>query len=227
MSSLTSSTSSSFSSGSYDTRLGYLSPTQISPLAKRMMTEVHQRCVARHSIAANICVDASKQPPRQIPPPPEQQAGKERLDSALGQSEDLLANIIAQLDAPISAFLPKDLTPEEKAEQAESEKFMNGCRITDDLTATMLKDSNDLFNELMGSMDAMEMHGFEVLSSETLLPRPQPRRKEVKVAQLNMQCSNRCTCVDAYAMNLVELQPLDFTGGYDVGGLLCHYCLGF
>ncbi|KAK5712930.1 hypothetical protein LTR17_017770 [Elasticomyces elasticus] len=121
-----------------------------------MMAAARAKYAANPALVAKICADAVTTLPNPLPPTPEALDFSERVDRAIAKSSSLIAETQAQLTAPVSAFLPAELTPEEVEEQKKAEVWMQNYRRTDEKIDCMLANNQKLFDDVIGTFDQMQ-----------------------------------------------------------------------
>ncbi len=231
------------------------SPTGFSHLDS-MMATARAKFAADPSLTSKIRADAIAKLPTALPPTSATLDFNERLDRAITKSSDLIAEAQAQLAAPVSDFLPTELTPAEIAEQKEAEIWTQGYKLAKERNDRLVGDSQELFEDVMGTIDQMQADGIPipedcVLPSLPSTPRaetpPMPgawfadgemptrttsTRREVEDVKLNSLYDGLaiegCTCSNSLSSRMTrQPQPLPFETTGDFGGMLCTYCLGF
>lgn len=133
-----------------------------------MMIQARAKYAANPALVSKIRADATSKAPKLLPPTPESLDFDERVDRAIAKSCGLLAEAQAQLNAPVSDFLPAELTPSELAEQADAEKWAEGSQLADRTTDRMLEGSQALLDEVMGLTDELQDSGIDVPGDATL-----------------------------------------------------------
>jgi len=147
------------------------------------MAEARAKYFCHPELTEKVLTSCKLPPPSRIPTP-EQMEYNERLDSAIVKSETLLAQARAQLAAPVSDFLPTELTGAELVEKEDAERWMAGYRFTDKLTDTMLAKNQRLYEEVMGLIDECEADGATIPDDIEVPPAPPtPTLAELKVPQ--------------------------------------------
>ncbi|KAK4554375.1 hypothetical protein LTR86_008583 [Recurvomyces mirabilis] len=149
-----------------------VSPVYTSPVVKGMMAEARRKYsdpIQMAVIRADVATHLSKQ----MPPTPEQLDHNERLDSTHTRSNALLTEALAAINTPVKAYLPKDLTPTEKAEKLEADAWYAGYKKTNAYTDSLLDRSNVLLFDVMSSIDVLDKHGYQLPNPSALKIRPQ------------------------------------------------------
>lgn len=94
-------------------------------------------------------------------PTPEDMDFHERLDKANSKTLELIEEAKRALASTPADHLPKELTEAEKAEQDAAAKWMEGYKLADKWTDTVLERSERLFQEVIGMMDEVDLTDVE------------------------------------------------------------------
>ncbi|KAK5706439.1 hypothetical protein LTR97_001427 [Elasticomyces elasticus] len=121
-----------------------------------MMAAARAKYAANPALVAKIRADTVTTLPNPLPPTPEALDFSERVDRAIAKPTSLIAGTQAQLTAPVSAFLPAELTPEDVEEQEKAEVWMQNYRRTDERIDCMLANNQKLFDDVMSTFDQMQ-----------------------------------------------------------------------
>ncbi|KAK0768953.1 hypothetical protein LTR59_017320 [Friedmanniomyces endolithicus] len=223
------------------------SPTGFSHLDS-MMATARAKFAADPSLTSKIRADAIAKLPTALPPTSATLDFNERLDRAITKSSDIIAEAQAQLAAPVSDFLPTELTPAEIAEQKEAKIWTQGYKLAKERNDRLVGDSQELFEDVMGTIDQMQADGIPipedcVLPSLPSTPRaetpPMPgawfadgemptrttsTRREVEDVKLNSLYDGLaiegCTCSNSLSSRMTrQPQPLPFETTGDFGGM--------
>ncbi|KAK1812749.1 hypothetical protein LTR12_012843 [Friedmanniomyces endolithicus] len=225
------------------------SPTGFSHLDS-MMAAARAKYSADPTLTSKIRADAIAKLPTSLPTTPATLDLNERLDRVIAKSGDLIAEAQAQLAAPVSDFLPPELTPAEVAEQKEAEMWMQGYKRAEERNDRLLGKSQKLFEDVMGTIDQMQAEGIPI-PQDCVLPSPPPTprvesppmpgawfadretptrvtttSREVKIDQLRSLYDGLtiegCTCSNSLSSRMTKRpQPLPFETTDDFGGNKC------
>ncbi|KAK4959151.1 hypothetical protein LTR10_003950 [Elasticomyces elasticus] len=147
-----------------------------------MMAAARAKYVTNPALVAKVRASAVTILPDPLPPTPEALDFSERVDRATAKSSSLIAETQAQLTAPVSAFLPTELTPEEVEEQKKVEVWMQNYRRTDEKIDGMLANNQKLFDDVMSTFDQMQADPVVVPHDHTVLTAiSAPPKKDRKV----------------------------------------------
>jgi len=189
-----------------------------------MMAAARAKYAANPALLATIRADAVVKLAKALPPAPETLEFNERVDRGIALSSDLVAEAQAQLAAPVSAFLPAELTPSELAELPDAENWMHEHWPAEATVDRMMANSQALYEQLMGQIDAA--------AHDPLTPPPSPSQHgDVKVNELishyDALATKGCTCHTGLNADSNRPQPLSFVTTTAQQGTLCAFCLGF
>jgi len=121
-----------------------------------MMAQARATYAANPQLVADIRARAVAKLPKPLPPTPEDLDFNERLDRAIAKSSGLIEEARAQLAAPVSAFLPAELIPDELAENQAAEEWARGCELADQTTTRTLQNNQKLFEDVMGLLMSLK-----------------------------------------------------------------------
>ncbi|KAK1812507.1 hypothetical protein LTR12_013093 [Friedmanniomyces endolithicus] len=215
-------------------------PSQSSPAdfshLDSMMVAARAKYAADPALTFKIRADAIAKLPTSLPPTPTTLNFKECQDRAIAKSSNLIAEAQAQLAAPLSDFLPTELTAEEIAEQKEAETWMQGYKLANERSDRLLGNSQKLFEDVMDTIDQMQADGIPIPEDYLLpLPPPTPQAESPPMpgawfadreAEDIMRASlydglaiEGCTCSNSLASRMTrQRQPLPFETTGDFGG---------
>ena len=123
------------------------------PKVDATMSQVCETLNSDPSRVQQIRNEAIRSLPQTLPPTPEQLDFMQWLDVASMASSNLVADIEAQLAAPISDYLPTELTPAEIADEEHAARHAEGYAMANEATDRLLEDSQALFHEVMDAID--------------------------------------------------------------------------
>ncbi|KAK5682490.1 hypothetical protein LTS10_005618 [Elasticomyces elasticus] len=133
-----------------------------------MMAAARAKYAANPALVAKIRAEAATTLSKPLPPTAEALDFSERVDRANAKSSSLITENQAQLTAPVSAFLPAELTPEEVEEQKKAEVWMQNYRRTDQKIDCMLANNQKLFDDVMSTFDQMQADPMVVPDDRTV-----------------------------------------------------------
>ncbi|TKA79208.1 hypothetical protein B0A55_03954 [Friedmanniomyces simplex] len=196
------------------------------------MAAARAKYAADPALTVKIRAEAIAKLPIPLPLTPESLDFNERLDRATVKSSALIAEAQAQLAAPVSDFLPGELTPSEVAEQKRAETWMQGYKLANETTDRILESNQKLFEDVMGAIAQMQADGIPVPNDYALPPPPDTKRttvtsattegREFKATNLNSLYDGlpieECICFNRLSSRQTRRpQPLLFETTGDLG----------
>lgn len=145
------------------TRIITTSPPTGFSRVDAMMLHARAKYAANPSLASQASADTQAKLPKALPPTPESLAFDERADGAVAGSSSLLAGLQAQLNAPVSDFLPAELTSAEMAEQVDADRWAREYQFADQMIDRMLTWSQKLLAEIVGLTDELQVSDLDAL----------------------------------------------------------------
>ncbi|KAK5714835.1 hypothetical protein LTR17_017012 [Elasticomyces elasticus] len=190
-----------------------------------MMAAARAKYAANIALVAKIRAGAVTTLPNPLPPTPEALDFSERVDRAIAKSSSLIAGTQAQLTAPVSAFLPAELTPEEVDEQKKAEVWMQNYRHTDEKIDCMLANNQKLFDDVIGTFDQMQADPLVVPHDRTVstaISAPPKKDRKVPGAFPQSPAVQSFSRTQSFAMR--EQRPSDLLRFEMTGNPLDQHC---